>query len=127
MKFIHDSRVITISSTGGAHLTSKPVLKISHGGDDFLMTRFAFDEVQTMEPGNFVKDSIPMSFYQHSSIVVLDMMRSMSYMPGLRRRQHGRSEFITVLNHDPPFGLGFVLVEVDFRCMAQLRQERVRS
>ena len=110
-------------------MTSEPVLEISHGGDDFLMTGFSFDEIQTVEPGDFVRDSVPMSFDQHSSTVVLDMMRSMSYMPslGLGRRQHGRSEFITVLDHDPPFGLGFVPVEADFRCMAQLRQERVRS
>ena len=46
---------------------------------------------------------------------------------GLGRCQHGLREFITVLDHDPPFGLRFVPVEVDFRCMAQLRQERVRS
>ena len=39
-----------------------------------------------------------MSFDQHSSPIVLDMMRSMLYMPGLGLgcRQHGRSEFITV-------------------------------
>ena len=46
---------------------------------------------------------------------------------GLGHRQHGYSEFIIVLDHDPPFGLGFVPVEADFLCMAQLRQERVRS
>ena len=64
-----------------------------------------------------------MSFGPHSSTVILDMMRSMSYMSGLGLgfRQHGCSEFITVLDHDPPFGLGFVPVEADFRCMAQLR------
>ena len=45
VKFIHDGQVITISSTGGAHLTSEPILEISHGGDDFLMTGFAFDEI----------------------------------------------------------------------------------
>ena len=39
---------------------------------------------------------------------------------GLGRRQHGCSEFIIVLDHDPPFGLGFLPVEADFRCMAQL-------
>ena len=129
MKFIHDGRVITISSTGGAHLTSEPVLEINHGGDDFLMIGFSFDEVQTVEPRDFVRDLVPMSFDQHSSTIVLDMMRSMSYMPGLGlgRRQHGRSKFITVLDHDPPFGLGFVPVEAYFRCMAQLCQERVRS
>ena len=110
-------------------MTSELVLEISHGGDDLLMIGFAFDEVQTVEPGDFIRDSVPMSFDQHSSTVVLDMMRSMLYMSGLGlgRRQHGLSEFITVLDHDPPFGLGFVPVEEDFRCMAQLRQERVRS
>ena len=129
VKFIHDGQVINISSTGGAYLTFEPVLEISHGGDELLMTGFAFDEVQTVELGDFFRDSVPISFDQHSSTVVLDMMRSMSYMPGLGLGccQHGRSEFITVLDHDPPFGLGFVPVEADFRCMAQLRQKRVRS
>ena len=83
VKFIHDGQVITISSTGGAHLTFEPILEISHGGDDLLMIGFAFDEIQTVEPRDFVRDSVPMSFDQHSSMVVLDMMRSMSYMPGL--------------------------------------------
>ena len=46
---------------------------------------------------------------------------------GLGRRQHGRSKFITVLDHDPPFGLGFIPVEADFLCMVQLHQERVKS
>ena len=116
MKFIHDRQVITISSTVGEHLTFEPVLEISHGGDDLLMTGFAFDEVQIVEPRDFVRDSVPMSFDRHSITIVLDMMKSMSYMPGLGlgRRQHGRSEFITVLDHDPPFGLGFVTVEADF-------------
>ena len=93
------------------------------------MTRFAFDEVQTVDSRDFVRDSVPMSFDKHSSTVILDMMRSMLYMPGLGlgHRQHGRSEFIIVLDHDPPFGLGFVPIEADFRCMAQLHQKRVRS
>ena len=82
VKFIHDGRVIT-SSTGGAHLTSKLVLEISHGGDDLLLTGFTFDEVRTVEPGDFVRDLVPMSFDQHSSPIILDMMRRMSYRPGL--------------------------------------------
>ena len=115
--------MITISSTGGAHFISEPILEISHGSDDLLLTGLTFDEVQTVELRDFVRDSVPMSFDQHNSPVIFDMMRSMSYMPGLglERHQHGRSEFITVLDHDPPFGLGFVLVEADFQCMAQLR------
>ena len=122
VKFIHDGQVTTISSTGRAHLTYEPVLKIIHGGDDLLMTRFTFDEVQTMELGDFVRDSVPMSFDQHSNPVVLDMMRSMSYMPGLGlgHHQHGHSQLITVLDHDPLFGLGFVPIEADSQCMAQL-------
>ena len=106
VKFIHDGQVINISSTRGAHLTSEFVLEISHGGDDLLMTGFSFDDVQTVEQGDFVRDSVPMSFDQHSSTVIFDMMRSMSYMLGLglRRRQHGCSEFITILGHDPHRG-----------------------
>ena len=83
VKFIHDGRVITIPSIGGAHLSSEIVLEISHGGDDLLLTRFTFDKVQTVEPRDFVRDSIPMSFGQHNSSVVLNMMRSMLYMPDL--------------------------------------------
>ena len=92
------------------------------GGDDFLLIRFTFDEVQTVKPGDFFRNSVPMSFDKHSSPIVLDMMRSMFYMPGLvlGPRQHGHSEFITTFDHDPPFGLGFVPVEVYFRCMSQL-------
>ncbi|RVW71193.1 Gypsy retrotransposon integrase-like protein 1 [Vitis vinifera] len=70
-----------------------------------------------------------MSFDQHSSTVVLDIMRSMSYLPGmgLGRRQHGPSEFITIPDHDVPFGLGFIPTQVDYRYMARLRKERVRA
>ncbi|RVW36699.1 hypothetical protein CK203_099195 [Vitis vinifera] len=41
---------------------------------------------------------------EHGSTVVLDMMRDMSYLPGmgLGRRQHGPSEFITIPDHDEP-------------------------
>ena len=93
VKFIHDGRVITISSTGGAHLASKPVLEISQGGDDLLMTGFTFDEVQTVEPGDFVRDSVPMSFDQLSSPIVLDMMKSMLYMLGLGLGRHHYHNF----------------------------------
>ena len=56
-------------------------------------------------------------------------MRSMSYIPGLGlgHHQHSRNEFITVLDHGPPFGLVFVPVEANFRCMVQLRKKRVKS
>ena len=36
-----------------------------------------------MELGDFVRDSIHMSFDQHSSPIVLDVIKSMSYMHGL--------------------------------------------
>ena len=62
MKFIHDGRVITISSTSKAHLIFEPILEISHGDNDLLLIGFTFDEVQTVKPGDFVRDSVPMSF-----------------------------------------------------------------
>ncbi|RVW33676.1 Transposon Ty3-I Gag-Pol polyprotein [Vitis vinifera] len=66
---------------------------------------------------------------QHGSTVVLDMMRSVSYLPsmGLGRRQHRPSEFMTIPDHDVPFGLGFIPIEVDYSYMARLHKERVRA
>ncbi|RVW53449.1 Transposon Ty3-I Gag-Pol polyprotein [Vitis vinifera] len=70
-----------------------------------------------------------MSFDQHGSTVVLDIMRGMSYLPGmgLGRRQHGPSEFITIPDHDVPFGFGFIPTKADYRYMARLRRERVKA
>ena len=70
-----------------------------------------------------------MSFDQHNSMVVLDMMRGMSYLPGmgLGQRQHGPSEFMAFPDHDIPFELGFIPTEVDYRYMARLCKERVRA
>ena len=61
-----------------------------------------------------------MSFDQHNSIVVLDMMKNMSFLPSMRlgRRQHGLSGFIAVIDHDVPFGLGFIPTEANNRYMA---------
>ena len=49
-------------------------------------------------------------FDGHGSTMVLDMMRFMSFLLGLGlgRHQHGSEEFITIVDHDTPFGLGFV-------------------
>ena len=61
--------------------------------------------------------------------MVLDIMRSISYLPGmgLGRRQHGPSEFIAIPDHDIPFGLRFIPIEVDYRYMARLRKKMVRA
>ena len=70
-----------------------------------------------------------MSFDQHSSTVVLDMMRGMSFMPslGLGRCQHRPMEFVATVDHDTPFRLGFVPIEANYRYMAHLHCERVRA
>ena len=101
-------------------ISAEPVLQINHSDDDLLLTGFTFDEVQTLEIKDFCRDFVVMSFDQHSSTVVLDMMRSMSYLPGigLGRRQHEPSEFMTFPDHDVPFGLGFIPTEVNYRYMA---------
>ena len=61
----------------------EPVLQISHSEDDLFLTGFTFDEIQTLEIEDFCKDFVAMSFDQHSSTVVLDMMRSMSFLPSM--------------------------------------------
>ena len=107
MKFVHDGQVITIWSIGDMFASPEPVLQISHSEDDLFFIGFMFDEVQTLEIENFCRDFVAMSFDQLGSTVVLDMMRSMSFMPsmGLRRRQHGPSEFRAIIDHDVPFRL----------------------
>ncbi|KAL6319153.1 hypothetical protein AAG906_011237 [Vitis piasezkii] len=76
-----------------------------------------------------VQDFVAMSFNQHSSTLVLDMMRDMSFLPGfgLGRHQHGSSEFVTTIDHDTPFGLGFVPTKADYRYMAFFLKERLRA
>ena len=129
MKFIHEGLVVAVQSVGDMFISAEPVLQISHSDDDLLLTGFTFDEVQTLELGDFCRDFIAMSFDQHGSTVVLDIMRGMSYLPsmGLGRRQHGPSEFIAIPDHDVPFGLRFIPTEADYIYMARLRRERVRA
>ena len=117
-----------MQSVGDMFIYVDPVLQISHSDDDLLLNGFTFNEVQTLEMKDFCRDFVAMSFDQHSSTVVLDMMRSMSYLSGmgLGRRQHKPSEFMTIPDHDVPFGLRFIPTEVDYRYMARLRKKRVR-
>ncbi|KAL6314846.1 hypothetical protein AAG906_029062 [Vitis piasezkii] len=114
VKFIHKGQVVTVQFAGDIH-----------DDDDLLLTRFTFDEVQTLEMEDFCRDFVAMSFDQHGSTVVLDMMRSMSYLlgMGLGRRQHGPNEFMTMPDHDILFGLGFIPTEADYRYMAHLRKK----
>ncbi|RVW11730.1 hypothetical protein CK203_110105 [Vitis vinifera] len=99
VKFIHDGQVITVRSTRDIFAASEPVLQISHSEDDL--------------------------FDWHSSTVVLDMMRGMTFLPGmgLGRRQQGPSEFIAAIDHDTTFGLGFIPTEADYRHMARAQGE----
>ena len=59
------------------------MLQISHSENDLHLTGFVFDEVQVVSLEDDRSDMVPMSFDQHSSTLVLIMMRGMSYMPGL--------------------------------------------
>ncbi|KAJ9694546.1 hypothetical protein PVL29_010164 [Vitis rotundifolia] len=129
VKFIHDGQVIIVQSVGDMFISSEPVLQISHSDDDLFLIGFTFEEVQTLEIEDFCRDFVVMSFGQHDNTLVLNMMKSISYLPsmGLGRRQHGPSEFMAIPNHDVPFGLGFIPTKVDYRYMVRLRKERVMA
>ena len=83
VKFIHDGRVVVVQSAGDRFISAEPVLEISHVDDAIFLTGFTFDEVQTLEMEDFCRAFVAMSFDQHSSTVVLNIMRSMSYLPGM--------------------------------------------
>ena len=82
-----------------------------------------------MEVKQFCRDHVVLLFYEHGSMVALDMMESMSFLPslGLGRHQHGFGEFIAIVDHDTPFGLNFVPTEADYRYMALLHKEKLRA
>ena len=83
MKFIHEGRIITIQSDKDIVTSFEPVLQISHNENNLHLTGFFFDEVQVVSLEDDNRDMVPMSFNQHNSTLVLNMMRGMSYMPGL--------------------------------------------
>ena len=109
--------------------SSKSMLQISHNEDDLFFTRFTFDEVQTLEVRDFYRDFVAMLFDQHSSTMVLDMMRGMYFMSGLGlgQRQHGPMEFVATVDHDTPFRLGFFPTKTDYWYMTRLHIERERK
>ncbi|KAL6327512.1 hypothetical protein AAG906_021595 [Vitis piasezkii] len=103
--------------------------------DDLLSEVIAYDSTKMEVMGTLVIDlliAIPfslhqemkfihdgdfeaLSFNQHSSTVVLDMMRNISFLPGmgLGLRKQGPSEFIAASDHDTTFGLGFIPIEIE--------------
>ena len=117
MNFIHEGKVITIQSSRYTYFTLEQVLEISHGDDDLFLSGFTFDEIQTIEVEQFCRDHVALPFDDHGSTMVLDMMRSMSFLPGLGlwRHQHGSGEFIAIVDHDTLFDLGFIPTEADYR------------
>ena len=129
MKFIHEGRIIMIQSDKDVITSFEPVLQISHNEDDLHLTGFVFDEVQVISLEDDYRDMVPMSFDQHSSTLVLSMMKGMSYMPGLGlgRRQQGPREFTFTIDHDIPYGLGYTPSDDDARHMAMLCRDRVRA
>ena len=58
-------------------------MEISHGDDNLFLNGFTFDKIQTVEVEHFYRDYVVLPFDENSSIMVLDMMRSMSFLIGL--------------------------------------------
>ena len=83
VKFIHKGHIITIQSNIDIITSSELVLHISHNEDDLHLTGFMFDEVQVVSLEAGSRDMVSMSFNQHSSTLVLSMMRDISYLPGM--------------------------------------------
>ena len=118
-----------MQSMGDVFISSELVFQTSHSDDDLYLTEFTFNEMRTLEMEVVYRDFMAMSFDRYGSTVVLDMIKDMSYLPGmgLGQRQHGRSEFMAFQDHDIPFRFGFIPIEADYRYMARLCKERVRA
>ena len=120
VKFIHAGRIITIQFDRDIVTSSELVLQISHSEDDLHLTGFTFDEVQAVNLEYDNRDMVPMSFDQYSSTLMLNMMRGMSYLPGLGlgRRQHTPRMFTFTVNHDILYRLAYTPMEEDAHYMA---------
>ena len=96
------------------------MLHISYSEDDLHLTGFTFDEVQVVSLEDDRRDMVPMSFDQYNSTLVLSKKSGMSYMPilGLGGRQQGPREFTIIVDHDIPYGLGYIPTADDVRHMA---------
>ena len=129
VKFIHKGHIIMIQPEKYVVTSSKPVLHISHSEDDLYLTEFTFDEVRVISLEDDNRDPVPMCFDQQSIILVLSMMRGMSYMLGLGMGccHQGSCEFTFTVDHDLPYGLGYTPIEDNARHMAWLHLERVRA
>ena len=104
-------------------------MEISHSDDDLFFTGFTFDKIQTVEVEQFCRYYVALHFHEHGSTMVLDIMRSMSFLPslGLGCCQYGTREFIAIVDHDTHFDLSFVHTKANYRYMAFLRNERLRA
>ena len=63
------------------------MLHISHSDYDLPLTEFTFDEVQVVSLKDDNRDAMSMSFDLYSNTLVLDMIRNVSYLPGLGLRR----------------------------------------
>lgn len=98
MKFIHDGGIITVRSTHNTAFSSKPILEISHNDEDQFLIGLTFDEVQTIEMSDDPTiDYLPLPFDKFGSRVLIRMMQSIYYLPGLglSRRQQGVFDFVS--------------------------------
>ena len=59
------------------------MLEISSSDDDLLLIGFSLDVAQIVEIEDFCKDLVSMSLDSHSSTVILDIMRCMSFLPSV--------------------------------------------
>ena len=106
LKFIHEGRISTIQSDRDVVTSSEPVLHIIHSEDDLHLTGFTFNEVQVVSLEDDSRDLVHMSFDNHNNTLVLNMMRDMSYMPGLGlgHLQQGRASLLLQLIMTYPMG-----------------------
>ena len=115
MKFIHDGQVIIVKSIGDVISSFEPILQISHSDDDFFLHDSHLMKYRPLRFYISIEISWPWPCHLISITIPLFMMRGMSFLPsfGLGRHQHVSSKFMTTIDQDTHFGLGFTPLEDD--------------
>lgn len=133
---MHGKDIITIDVVLDPFPLYESILEIKHSDPNPMLSGFHFEQVQTIELSNPIRDYLPLPFNSYSNLVISEIMWDMQFMLGLGlgRLQQGVSKFVEDIVPNPIFGLGYVPNEEDWarvsvihRNQSLVRQLRIPS
>lgn len=70
LRYRHGKDIITIDAVPDPFPLDEPILEIKHSDSDPMLSGFYFEQVQTIELSNPMRDYLPLPFNSHSNLVI---------------------------------------------------------